>query len=116
MPTPEPRVMALIVLGNDGHLSPYGWRDFHIRARQEIEAAGATLCGEWFAAPLALYENASMLIELAPGIADRLKEVLAEVGRDYGPNSLAWYEVVDDYRPPRPAWAESSGKHSILTQ
>lgn len=85
--------MALVVIGNVHHVLPRQWREFHIRARDEIEAAGAVVAAEWFAPPLSLHENASWLIEVQPGIVARLKQMLAVVGADYGHNAIAWYDV-----------------------
>jgi hypothetical protein len=85
--------MALVVIGNVHHVLPRQWREFHARAFAEIEASGAEVAAEWFTEPLSLHENASWLIEIQPGIVARLKEVLAEVGRDYGTNAIAWYDV-----------------------
>jgi hypothetical protein len=85
--------MALVVIGNVHHVVPSEWRKFHARAFDEIEHAGAFVAGEWFAEPLAKHQNACWLIEVQPGIVVRLKEMLAKVGRDYGHNAIAWYDV-----------------------
>lgn len=84
--------MALVVIGNVHHVLPRQWSEFHARARAEL-LAGAVIAAEWFTEPLALHQNACWLIEVQPGIVARLKEVLAEVGRDYGHNAIAWYDV-----------------------
>jgi len=85
--------MALVVIGNVHHVLPREWREFHSRAFTEIEAAGAAVAGEWFNEPLSRHQNACWLIEVQPGIVKRLKEMLAVVGRDYGQNAIAWYDV-----------------------
>jgi len=91
--TPGPADMALVVIGNVHNVPPRDWREFHARAFTEIEHAGAELRAEWFSEPLSRSHNASWLIEVQPGIVARLKERLALVGRDYGHNAIAWYDV-----------------------
>jgi hypothetical protein len=91
--TPEPSVLVLITIGNEGTLSPYQWAAFHQEARHEIDLAGATVHGDWHSAPTAPWQNACFLVEILPGIADRLRECLGVVGRQYGYRTAAWAEV-----------------------
>lgn len=85
-------MLVLITIGNAG-VTPYQWASFHQEARHEINLSGATVLGDWYSAPTAPWQNACWLIEVLPGITDRLREKLGEVGRVYGDRTVAWAEV-----------------------
>jgi hypothetical protein len=92
--TPEPPTTVFVTVANlDDQLGAARWVALHAELAQMIERAGGHFLGEWFSAPTAPWVTACWCIDIAPGVAERLKGELAAIGVSYGRGLIGWSEV-----------------------
>lgn len=93
MSTPGPPIAVFVTARRDDGLSAYRWAALHADLTSMMVRAGGVVRGEWHSGPLALLQSACWCIEIQPGIAGRLQELLAEVASEHGHEGVAWSEV-----------------------
>lgn len=87
-------MVVYVSIGNrNDSLSQYRWASYIAAVAEMLNLAGANFHGEFFSAPVSMWQNACWCVEIQPGIADRLKLELAVIARDYEQDSIVWAEV-----------------------
>lgn len=108
--------IVYIGIGNtDGKLSQTRWATFSSFARAAVSAAarepGGEVIGEWFSLPNAGFQNACFCVRLPTdqAVVDKLKDDLAELGRFFDQDSVAWAVA------PQTEFLSRAGSHTPAT-
>jgi hypothetical protein len=84
-------VIVYVSIGNsDDKLTQEQWSRFALEISAEVASVGK-LHGAWFSNPVSRWQNACWCVEFDSGKeAAAAKAVAAELGRNYGQESVAW--------------------------
>jgi hypothetical protein len=92
--TRELPVTVFVSIGNvDDVLVARDWARFHAAVAEMLELGGAAFQGAWFSSPLAPWQTAVWCVDVKPGVIDRLKGQLAQIGASFGRGMIGWNEV-----------------------
>lgn len=87
-------ITVYISIGNsDDKLTQAEWAAFLIDTHKALADATKDFHGSWFSHPGAPWQNACWCIEIADGVASKLKDALRRVAANYRQDSIAWAEA-----------------------
>lgn len=91
-------MMVFVGIGNsDNKLTQAQWSLFVGEVESVVKAHASQVHGAWFSRPDAPWQNSCWCFETDLAVAEKAKPLLANIGRFYNQDSVAWSEALTEF-------------------